>query len=132
VQGQPAAYRLGDWIIRPALNQASCGDRHLQLPPKAMDVLVCLLEHANEVVSPELIMDQAWPGRVVEESSVYNRISQIRRVLGDDPVNATWIQRIPRRGYRLVVPVSRLQGPSASAASERETPIDTRSNDRVK
>ncbi len=117
--GRSVAYRLGDWVIRPALNQASRGDARVRMPPKAMDVLACLLERAGEVVSAAEIIEHAWPGRVVEESSVYQRISQIRRALDDDPVGATYIERIPRRGYRISAPVAALEG--GSEARQRES-----------
>jgi DNA-binding winged helix-turn-helix (wHTH) protein len=45
------AYRFGEWLIEPHLNRASRDGTHRSLPPKAMDLLVCLLERPGDVVS---------------------------------------------------------------------------------
>ena len=94
------AYRFGEWLVEPDLNRISRGDEEQQLEPKATDVLVYLLEHTGEVVSSGELLDQVWPGRVVEESAVHQRISKIRKALGDDSHDPQYIENIPRRGYR--------------------------------
>jgi DNA-binding winged helix-turn-helix (wHTH) protein/tetratricopeptide (TPR) repeat protein len=101
-------YRLGDWIVKPQLNQI-CSDQEVRtLAPKAMDVLVCLLTRPTEVLSADDLINLAWHGRPVEESSVHQRISQIRKALGDDSLNPSYIESVPRRGYRTLADVESL------------------------
>ena len=94
------AFLFGDWRIEPHLNRITRGDEEKQLERKAMDVLAYLLEHAGEVISSRELLDAVWRDRVVEESGVHQRISKIRRALGDDAHNPEYIENIPRRGYR--------------------------------
>jgi transcriptional activator of cad operon len=57
-----------------------------------------------------------WGGVVVTQDSVYQAVASLRRVLGDDPKSPTYIATVPRRGYRLVAPVSHGAGAEAPAA----------------
>ena len=65
-----------------------------------MDVLVVLLERAGEVVSFDELLDTVWAGRVVEEATVYQRISKLRQAFDDDAHDPRYIENVPRRGYR--------------------------------
>lgn len=72
-----------------------------------MRVLVCLAEHAGEVVSIEDLLNHVWSDVTVAPDSVYQAVTSLRRVLGDDPKQPTYIETVPRLGYRMVAPVSR-------------------------
>ncbi|MGE0623930.1 MAG: winged helix-turn-helix domain-containing protein [Pseudomonadales bacterium] len=91
--------------------------RHLQ--PKNMDVLVCLLERADDVISVRSLLANAWPGRIVEPGAVHQRISSIRSALGDDPKHPRYIENVPRRGYRIIADVHKIshEGLDSSAAN---------------
>jgi len=71
-----------------------------------MRVLVCLAEHAGEVVSIDELLNQAWPDVVVAPDSVYQAVTSLRRLLGDDPKQPTYIETVPRLGYRMVAKVN--------------------------
>jgi transcriptional activator of cad operon len=71
-----------------------------------MRLLVCLAEHAGEVVSIDELLDQAWPDVAVAPDSVYQAVTSLRRLLGDDPKQPTYIETVPRLGYRMVAKVS--------------------------
>ena len=71
-----------------------------------MQLLVCLAEHPGEVLSVEALMDRVWKDVVVSIDSVYAAVAALRRALGDDPKNPTYIANVARRGYRLVAPVA--------------------------
>ena len=75
------------------------------LGPRAVAVLVTLVERSNEYVQKGAIMDAAWPGVVVEESNLAVQISAIRRALSQAPGGERWIETLARRGYRFVGPV---------------------------
>ncbi len=78
-----------------------------------MDVLVCLAEHAGEVVSRETLNQQVWGNVVVTDQAVTNCISELRHHLGDDRSAHRVIETIPKRGYRLTAPVQLAQAVSA-------------------
>ncbi|MFV2090961.1 MAG: winged helix-turn-helix domain-containing protein, partial [Pseudomonadales bacterium] len=102
--------RFGDCLVEPELNRLTVGTNECQIEPGAMDVLVFLLEHAGQVVSAEVLRESVWAGRVVEDSSIHKRISQIRHALHDEPQQARYIASVSRRGYTTLAPVEFLNG----------------------
>src|SRR5262245_61841800 len=81
-------------------------DRELiALTPKAFDTLQVLVEEAGRLVTKDELMERVWPDVVVEEGSIANNISMLRKVLnpyfGADGSIAT----VARRGYRFTAPV---------------------------
>jgi transcriptional activator of cad operon len=71
-----------------------------------MRLLLCLAEHAGEVVSIEELLEQVWPDVVVSADSVYQAVASLRRLLRDDPRKPSYIATVPRRGYRMMAAVS--------------------------
>ena len=123
--------RIGAWRVDPALDQISMDRNSVKLEPRAMQLLVCLAEHAGQVVSVEQLLDEVWTGVVVTPDSVYHAVAALRRTLGDDPNEPTYIANVPRRGYRLVAPAAPwVEAPNApgqnSAAAAVESVTGTR------
>ena len=71
-----------------------------------MRLLVCLADHAGEVVSIDDLLNQVWSDVTVAPDSVYQAVTSLRRLLGDDPKQPTYIETVPRLGYRMVATVS--------------------------
>lgn len=71
-----------------------------------MRLLLCLAEHAGEVVSIDDLLNQVWVGVTVSPDSVYQAVASLRRLLGDDPKEPTYVATVPRLGYRMVASVS--------------------------
>ncbi len=77
-----------------------------------MRLLLCLAEHAGEVVSIDDLLNQVWSEVIVAPDSVYQAVASLRRLLGDDPKQPTYIATVPRLGYRMVATVSPWADPS--------------------
>jgi TolB-like protein/Tfp pilus assembly protein PilF len=127
-------FRIGPWRIDPALDEISKGNETVKLEPQTMRLLVCLAEHAGGVVSVEQLLDQVWKDVIVTPNSVYHAVATLRRILGDDAKNPTYIANTLRRGYRLVTPVvpwvdapSVQSADSSGAAAEASTSPNTNS-----
>ena len=103
--GGNAAFYLGAWRVDPALDEISRDGKTAKLEPRTMRVLVCFAEHPGEVVSVNQLLDVVWKDLVVTPYSVYQAVAVLRKALGDDPKNPTYIANVVRRGYRLVAPV---------------------------
>jgi DNA-binding winged helix-turn-helix (wHTH) protein/TolB-like protein/Tfp pilus assembly protein PilF len=101
------SFRLREWRVDPALNQISRDQETVRLEPRTMRLLVRLAETPGQVVSSRELLDTVWAGVVVGPASVYQAISQLRKLLGDTDPIPTFIATIPRKGYRLVAPVRR-------------------------
>ncbi|MHB8476152.1 MAG: winged helix-turn-helix domain-containing protein [Steroidobacteraceae bacterium] len=112
------AVRIGEWLVDPALDTITRGTETQKLEPRTMRLLLCLANSAGEVVSVDRLLTEVWSGVVVGSASVYQAVSQLRKLLGDLDPDPTYIATVPRKGYRLVAPVKRVgtAGPKVSVA----------------
>jgi DNA-binding winged helix-turn-helix (wHTH) protein len=81
-------------------------EERILLTPKAFAVLAYLVEHAGRLVTPDELLEAAWPGRVIEPQAVRKHILEVRTALGDRPKNSLFIETMPKRGYRFIAGVS--------------------------
>ena len=85
------------------------------LTPKAVDLLIALVEAQGQTVDKQELLRRVWPDTVVEEGSLSSHIFQLRRALGEGAGGQRFIETIPKRGYRFVSPCAQL-GSSAPTA----------------
>ena len=72
------------------------------LPPKEFETLRVLVERPGQLVSKQTLLDLVWAGTFVGDDTIAQRISLIRKALGDDPAGSKYIETVPKRGYRFV------------------------------
>ncbi len=120
-----AGFRIGECLIEPRQNRIVRRDVEARLEPRVMDVLVCLAEHAGEVVSRETLNQQVWGNVVVTDQAVTNCISELRHHLGDDRAAHRVIETIPKRGYRLTAAVHSAQTPPDAPREPSVAPAAT-------
>jgi transcriptional activator of cad operon len=100
--------RIGEWRVDPILGELSRGEQLIRIEPRTMRLLLYLAEHAGQLVEVRQLLDEVWPDVVVTQGSVYQAVAELRRVLGDDKDHPTYIENVPRRGYRLIASVAPL------------------------
>ncbi len=83
----------------------------IRLQEQPFQILVELLERQGQVVSREDIRKKLWPNNTVVEfdHSINAAVKRLRDALQDSPENPRYIETLARRGYRIIVPVSREQ-----------------------
>jgi DNA-binding winged helix-turn-helix (wHTH) protein/Tol biopolymer transport system component len=108
-------FEFDGYRIEPAERLLRRDNAVVQLPPKAIDLLLALLEQPGHVVSKKDLMQQVWPDTVVEEANLSHNIFLLRKALGE---NARFIETIPKRGYRFIGEVS---GPSEDGRFRQQT-----------
>jgi adenylate cyclase len=109
-------------IARGSLRAA---DREVQLRPKSFEVLRYLVENADRLVTKEELIKAIWPNVVVTDESLTHCISEVRQAIGDS--KQAIIATVPRRGYRLVAPVSRVATNAPATPHLVPTAVDTAS-----
>lgn len=78
----------------------------VHISPKAIELLVLLVEAGDRVVTRSEIMDRVWRDTFVEEGNINFHISNLRRALGQNGSPETqFIRTIPRKGYKFVADV---------------------------
>lgn len=82
------------------------GKRRIALRPKDCDVLQALADHPGQVISKAALLNAGWPEVHVTEGVLKDSIYRLRRALGDRSRQSRFIETVPRRGYRLLHPIS--------------------------
>jgi len=116
--------RIGAWCVHPASGQISRDGEIARVEVRTMRLLLCLAEHAGEVVGIDDLLSQVWSDVIVSPDSVYQAVASLRRLLGDDPKQPTYIATVPRLGYRMVATVSPWADESA-AQTGAQTNVQT-------
>lgn len=114
------SFRIGEWRVDFATCEISRNGETMRLETRTMLLLQCLAERAGEVVSVEELLDRVWAGVVVSQDSVYQAVASLRRQLGDDPKQPTYIATAPRLGYRMVAKVMPWED---NGGAEKNAPI---------
>lgn len=99
-------FAMGPWEVLPDRGLIRDGEREEHLEPMVMDVLVVLASEQGDVVSKDRLIELVWKGRAQSDEPLNRCISVLRKKLGDDSRNPTFIENIPRRGYRLMIPLT--------------------------
>jgi TolB-like protein/DNA-binding winged helix-turn-helix (wHTH) protein/Flp pilus assembly protein TadD len=118
--------QIADWRVEPRLNIVSRNGRATRLEPKVMAVLVCLAQHAGELVSKEELLQTVWPDTFVTEDVLKRSVFELRRVLEDDARQPRIIQTIPKSGYRLLVAAETIDRSGDVAVLANEAPRASR------
>ena len=113
---------------RQRLLYAGGASTPLPLPPRVFDTLLCFVEHPGELLSKAALTKAVWPNVVVEENSLNQNISMLRRVLGETPAEHRFIVTATGRGYRFVAPVKVVSALSDRAAHAERTPVEVRAS----
>lgn len=108
-------FRLGKWHVTPLRGVINGPEGSRRITPKSMDVLVCLASRAGEVVDRETLQNEVWAGRVFGDDPLNRCIAELRRQLGDRAGSPHYIETIPKRGYRLVAPITPIADPLPDA-----------------
>jgi adenylate cyclase len=88
-------------------------DRDIELRPRSFEVLRCLVANAGRLVTKDELIKAVWPDVIVADESLMQCVSEVRRAIGDGDQKI--IKTVPRRGYRLCVPVSQIETESKPA-----------------
>ena len=78
------------------------------LTPKAFDTLVALVERSGHLVEKDELMKVVWADAYVEESNLTNNVYALRKILGQGENGRSYIETVPKRGYRFTAFVKEL------------------------
>jgi DNA-binding winged helix-turn-helix (wHTH) protein len=82
------------------------GTEDVRMPPRALAVLLYLVERPGRLVSKSALLDAVWKDAHVSETSLTEAMGLVRQTLGDNPQQPEYIQTVHRRGYRFIAPIS--------------------------
>jgi TolB-like protein/DNA-binding winged helix-turn-helix (wHTH) protein len=99
-------FHVADWYVDVDSNRIQSGQQDIKLESRVMTLLVYLAENQGSVVSREQLEADVWSGRVISYDALTSCITRLRKVLGDDSRKPVYIETVPKKGYRLIAPVS--------------------------
>ncbi len=85
------------------------GGEVVPITPKVFQTLHFFVENAGHLLEKDELMEKLWQGRFVEESNLTFNIKMLRKALGDDATKPRYIETVPKRGYRFVAEVRRVE-----------------------
>src|SRR5215467_7030307 len=92
------AYEFGVFRLDPAERTLLRQGEPVALTPKVFDTLVFLVENAGRLITKDEFMMRVWEGAFVEEATLAQSISQLRKALAAPEV----IETVPKKGYRFL------------------------------
>ena len=104
------SFKLGEWLVEPNLNTISRGNETTRLELKVMELLVFLAHRGSRLITRRETIDGVWGTEFICDNTLTHAISELRSALGDNAREPRFIQTIHRRGYRMLVPVTNLEG----------------------
>jgi Tol biopolymer transport system component/DNA-binding winged helix-turn-helix (wHTH) protein len=102
-----SVYRFGVFELDPHAGELRKSGVKLKLQDQPYQVLLKLLDHPGEIVSREELRSTLWHQDtfVDFETGLNTAIKRLRETLGDSAENPTFIETVPRRGYRFIAPI---------------------------
>jgi TolB-like protein/DNA-binding winged helix-turn-helix (wHTH) protein/thioredoxin-like negative regulator of GroEL len=115
---------LGDWEVRPKEGRLLRSGEVVRVRAKAMDVLCVLAEAEGQAVDRDTLLNRVWGPNAVSDEPLTSTIGELRRLVGERQGAHRYIETIPKRGYRLLLPavptteVPRAEEPAAPQPAE--------------
>jgi len=100
--------RFGSFEVDLRAGELRKGGVKIKLHGQPLDVLAMLLDEPGEMVTREELQQKLWAADtfVDFEHGLNKAINKLREALGDDADNPRFVETLPRRGYRFIVPVT--------------------------
>ncbi len=119
--------RFGNFEADLPSGELRRGGLKVKLSGQPFEVLVTLLEKPGQVVTREELHQKLWAQDtfVDFEHGLNKAINKVRDALGDDADNPRFIETLPRRGYRFLLPLmapAPAEAPAVGQVTARQTP----------
>lgn len=111
-------YEFDKFCLDPARQRLVSSGEPVALPPKAIELLVFLVQHRGKVVEKDDLLSALWPDTVVEEANLSQNIYLIRKALGKTTGGQSFIETFSKRGYRFVSEVQTKPADAAARVAE--------------
>jgi DNA-binding winged helix-turn-helix (wHTH) protein/TolB-like protein/Tfp pilus assembly protein PilF len=106
-------------------------DRVVSLTPKVVDTLILLVENSGHVLTKNTLIETLWPDSFVEESSLTQNISLLRKALAENSGGQHFIETVPKRGYRFLANVTEKTEAHGAHVSDEEVLVHERTSTQV-
>jgi DNA-binding winged helix-turn-helix (wHTH) protein len=112
------AILFGPFRLLPAKRLLLEGNEPVRIGSRALEILIALVEHHDELLSKNALMKRVWPDTTVVEANLSVHIAALRRALRDGSDGNRYLVNMPGRGYRFVAPITLAEDREASPPVE--------------
>lgn len=116
--GPASLLQFGPFTLDRADGRLQKGGRPAELKPKALALLLALIDNAGRVVAKDELLDAVWGTRFITEGVIKTQVAELRAALGDDPKAPRWIETVHGRGYRFTGQVDVDVAPAGAPADD--------------
>ena len=112
-------YEFGPFRLDTLKRRLLRDEQVIPLTPKAFEILSVLLQSGGNLVEKDQLMRQVWPDTFVEEGNLSVHIFALRKALGENGEGQSYIETLPKLGYRFVGSVQEIAPNDAELVVER-------------
>lgn len=112
-------YSFGPFVLDPVENLLVRDGHPVPLPPKALETLLVLVQNPGHLIEKADLLKRVWPDTFVEEATLAQSISTLRKALNGSSGDFQYIETVPKHGYRFIAPVTVVDQNVLPAASSR-------------
>ena len=95
-------YEFGPFRLDLSERQLFRDGKPLSMTPKAFETLVMLVRKSGRIVEKDDLLAEVWKDTFVEEANISRHVWMLRKTLGENEKGQSYIETIPRRGYRFL------------------------------
>jgi DNA-binding winged helix-turn-helix (wHTH) protein/TolB-like protein/Tfp pilus assembly protein PilF len=114
-------YEFGPFRLDAQKHRLLQNGELVHLSRKALKALTVFVQHPNEMLEREALMQAVWADTFVEDANLTVAVSQLRKVLGRDREGAEYLETVPGVGYRFVADVREVREQATPLIIEKRT-----------
>jgi DNA-binding response OmpR family regulator len=99
-------YHFGTYELDAQRGELRCAGHPVALGPKVFDVLVYLLEHRDQIVTKDELLEHCWARTFVSDAALTRCLAKVRKAVEPEPAGSPVIQTRYGRGYRFAAPAT--------------------------
>jgi TolB-like protein/cytochrome c-type biogenesis protein CcmH/NrfG len=117
VGGSSVQFLFADHVLDTERRELHRGSEAIPVEPQVLDLLICLVQNRNRVVTKDDLIAQVWRGRIVSDATLSSRIYAARKAVGDNGHGQKLIRTVARKGLRFVGDVQAQSGCDQAVAA---------------
>jgi TolB-like protein/DNA-binding winged helix-turn-helix (wHTH) protein len=117
-------YGFGPFVLDPVERLLLHGAARMELPPRAFDTLLVLVENNGRLLEKDALMRTIWRDTVVEENNLSQVVYLLRKALRDGEDGSRYIETVPKRGYRFVAGVREIESEEGKSGAGKHEGVN--------
>ena len=118
--------RFGEFELDPGRGELLRDGKPVRMQPKVYAALRMFIAHRGQLLSRQALLDALWNDVVVNHEAVTQTLRKLRRALGDDSKSPRFMETVPKRGYRFIAEIERVEAGEIEAPREVEAEADAK------